>query len=458
MQENTSNDKLDLHEVIRRNEKLLKQHRPSLGHRAYPSHPEINKINYQERLFHNFKPNLSHLTDDMTKLTQNQQGNKFKVTANPDIIDSCTQTSKTILQLAKLETGCLSPDSLTQSPRDLGGVPNKDSQINTDAVNTFEECVSEQQPSSLTYIRKNALNEYLNNYKPVEDIPVVDHNIELYPRKSLTETFLKKKQHTNIKPTCHSRSRFLQQTSPLRNLPREISTFPTKKANDYFKSHSYVDPHDSDYVQDKEQLPNKLPLPISRFTVKNVRERSSLDKTQSIQCYWSQAKPTETSSKFEHVYESFDDDGDDEGIDDSDNQIRYKACKNPHRKFSGSFMSPTFSSEQKSQQYKVQDIKNLISPTRRGKSLSPHRHSRPPSKVIKKSNQERIPYIDESQVHLEIKEPEIRKQMQSGSSIIKSNPLPLMSPLATRPKFDEDLLKIDLQSLHIRSSEVSNLN
>ncbi|KAF2894557.1 hypothetical protein ILUMI_11620 [Ignelater luminosus] len=461
--ENTSNDKLDFQEVIRRNGKLLRQHRPSLGNRTYPSHPEINKIKYQERLFHSSKPNLSHLTDGMTKLKQNQQEN-FKVTTNPDIIDSCTQTSKTILQLASLETGNLSPDSLMQSPRDFER-PNMNKQLNTSQINsafqacaansqyTLEGSVSEQQTSSLTYIRKNSLNEYLNNYKPVEDAPAGDNKIELYPKKSLTETFLKKKKHTNIKPTCHCRSRFLQQTSPLRNLPTEITTFPTKKANDYFKSHSYVEPQKCDYDQEEDEFPEKLPLPISRFTVKNVRERSSVGKTQSMQCYWSTPKPTETSSKFEHVYESFDDEGDDEGIDDSDNQVHYKTCKNSRRKFSGSFMSPTFSSEQKSQHYKVQDLKNLISPTRRGKSLSPHRHSRPSSKSIKKSNREKIPYIDESQINLELRKPEIRKEMQPRSSIIQSNPFPLMSPLATRPKFDEDLLKIDLQSLNIKSSE-----
>lgn len=142
-----------------------------------------------------------------------------------DLHDSGTQTSKTILELAKMEiSGDISPDSLMSTPCD--SLTNFDDEILPDVI-------EKTLPEKHIYKRKQAIYNK-------ETITTRNES-----NKSLIEMFLAKSKTKNN--THDNRAKFLQQMSPLRYIPKE---------NDItLKSQSYVEP--------KEQ---------SRFKIKNVRD------------------------------------------------------------------------------------------------------------------------------------------------------------------------------------------
>lgn len=102
----------------------------------------------------------------------------------------------------------------------------------------------------------------------------------------------------------------------------------------------------------------------------------------------------------------------------------------------------------------VRHVSALITPTRRGKSLSPK-----PSLIKKATDhlmKHKIPYIDQSSTSvLEVKaiKKEIGRKFNSkGGDFppnIGANPLP------SKPIFEEDLLKIEKLKIDMKTSDVS---
>lgn len=168
-----------------------------------------------------------------------------------DLHDSGTQTSKTILELAKMEiTRDISPDSLMSTPCD--SLTNLDDEIYSDEVIEKE---AERQP---VYKRRQYVCREKTSRKDSANAS-----------KSLIEMFLAK---SKTKSGGHeSRARFLQQISPLRYLPKESSVT--------LKSQSYVEPTEQ-----------------SRFKIKNVKDYVvEKDETKPVK-YFSGAGSTETDS------------------------------------------------------------------------------------------------------------------------------------------------------------------
>lgn len=133
-----------------------------------------------------------------------------------DLHDSGTQTSKTILELAKIEMTRreISPDSLMSSPpRD-------------DFLSDFEDDefldVNEQK-----HVFKR------RQYVGRDEATARGDDVKTTNSKSLIEMFLAK---TKTKSGHENRARFLQQISPLRYIPKEDSSMT-------LKSQSYIEPN-----------------------------------------------------------------------------------------------------------------------------------------------------------------------------------------------------------------------
>lgn len=228
-----------------------------------------------------------------------------------DVNDSGTQTSKTILQLAKMEmTDTLSPDSLMSSPRDSGSLTNFEEDASVDEVPVKRHVYNRRQ--------------YLYN----ERTPTNERN------KSLIEMFLAKSN--NKAPNIENKARFLQQTSPLRYISKESSIT--------LKSQSYVEP--------KSRITIDTRITRNKFKIKNVKEYVEEDETKPVKYF---CPDNSEPSKFP--------------LDADLYSPKTKECGSSKR--GNSFMCPTISSENKNKLPEIQCLNKLISPTRRGRSYSP---------------------------------------------------------------------------------------
>ncbi|XP_060523715.1 uncharacterized protein LOC132700422 isoform X1 [Cylas formicarius] len=213
--------------------------------------------------------------------------------------NTSTQTRKMAVSRKAKNSPRMSPDSL--SPK-----TEYDPELGRQREPHFSSIGNSE--SGLFCTSKNRVLNYLYSRKP----QLADRGKTL-AEGSLTNTFLKKnrtKIEDNACTITATKSRFLQQTSPLRKLtPGSL------------KSQSFVEP--------RLALNNKLKLlPVKQKT------------------------PSEYTAKPVKYFLNFQGD----------------AISSPKNK---SFMSPTISSEQKNKLKEIRDVERLISPTRRGRSASP---------------------------------------------------------------------------------------
>lgn len=277
----------------------------------------------------------------------------FDIKHVDDIKDSCTQTSKTILQLANIEK--------EQINNSLVAASNEDKHSNSIGENNY---------IPINFKRKHF---HLQNTNDVpEDVKQNSDKVLSFPNRTLYETFISKtcskkfnfKENKKEDELQTNHSVFLEQTSPFKKI---IS--PEQNVN---LQNSYIESlHNENERRDH--------LQISRFTVKCVHE--SNDECISKAPYeFNQGKEIIRINK-------------EPSIKLKNNSLCSKIKFFNQTKRSNSFMSPTIASEQKSQWNEVKTIKRLISPTRRGRSVSPLSNKVTQSNVPKVS---KIPYIDQS--------------------------------------------------------------
>lgn len=217
-----------------------------------------------------------------------------------NISNSGTQTSKTILQLAKLELSTTYPDSLNESPRE-------------EALRVIDY------PDPMEFIRKSSLLKMISDYRSNQIEPpragTGTGNARLKSRKSLTQIFLEKKCQNKILPAS----------------AYYYNNFPTEQVNEKVKPLT------------SQTMPQLDGLNTSRFTVKGVKENG---RTRS----------PESGLQVKQYIESRTNDS----IALLSNAMAHKfvEChiKPCHRKLdrkrrSRSFMSSTFSSEQRTQNH-----------------------------------------------------------------------------------------------------------
>lgn len=407
--------------------KVLKPQRHVFSNRVYLSHCDERPPcrHFQE-----------HRYGNLPTPENNVEMSKLKIFG-----DSYTQTSKTILQLAKQQQSRdVSPDSLMQSPRDVEPTECGSPLVNISEDNysldgsveehteTFDlnnklsnpdldngpdchclDSIAEREKCS-AFSRKVNILDFTRVSQRVVD------NQEIFPNMSLTETFLAKAKHKENE--SDKRSNFHRQNSPLKHSHREHCKT--------LKSQSFVESYHPHVVQEN-------PF-ITRFRLKSVRQKLAEND----------ANPKNYLRKTSvdlHVAN-----GSGEG------KSAQTSPERPRREQKSSFMSPTIASEQKNILPEVHHVHGLISPIRRGRSSSPKVTNRV---QLFNHDDAKVPYIDQSDAS-------VQDSSESGSSsktvvnkIIAS--AKLIPPLANRPIFDEDLLRIDELSLDITSSEVSML-
>ncbi|KAI4459304.1 clasp [Holotrichia oblita] len=332
-----------------------------------------------------------------------------------EVKDSSTQTSKTIIQLAKIETGEMSPDSLSPTPRNYNADYSSSNFENFTLDGSFDDYNS-CKPST-----KATVANYFQSLEQTNEIdkksvppPVVSVSGE-YPRKSLIETYLEKSRHrmNNVSKSRESTSReiikYVQPNNPnsihIDEEPISMST------NHNFKSQSVVDNYHPTYLS--PHLERRQPQ-YTRFTVKNIRERNHLNITYR-----------------DTIYES------------------PKAAYRNRR--SNSFMLPTVSSEQKSKIDEVRNLRRLISPTRRGRSISPNPKASNRVEIFR-LEAERIPYIDQSRSEIFRRRHSPTKERKS--LIERAKTPPKISPVLPAADFKRDMMRIDQMSLTLLPSDV----
>ncbi|KAF7270335.1 hypothetical protein GWI33_016697 [Rhynchophorus ferrugineus] len=248
--------------------------------------------------------------------------------------NSSTQTSKTVITLPVNESPRMSPDSL--SP--------KTEYHNSPRCRT-NESVGFDRGEDLNYRRRSCILRYLHR----TDLSENNFGDITLSGDSLTKTFLEKtysrKADTNSNTLNCTRSKFLQQTSPLRNLASESCR------NNQMKSQSFIE---------NSHVPHPTINP--RFKVRSIKSKPPGPNPVKPVKYFVEA----------------------------DLNLNLNAVK-ASPKSNKTFMSPTFSSEQKNKMREIKTVTKLISPTRRGRSASPKANVERAPSVIKK-----VPYIDKS--------------------------------------------------------------
>lgn len=392
--------------------KTLKSHRPfeslavSSFHQKEPEYkPPNNSIN---------TCSLLSLVD---KCDTDQRGGQiiYKNYNFDEVKDSCTQTSKTIIQLAKIETGEMSPDSLSPTPRNYNADYSSSNFENftlDGSITDYNSCRHSTKATVANYFKS------LENANDIDKKDIAPPSVSLggeYPRKSLIETYLEKSRHrmNNVSKSRESTSRevmkYIQTNKPV-NI--HIDEEPINmSAIHNFKSQSVIDNYHTTYLSPHLE---RIQPQYTRFTVKNIRNRNHLNITYRDTIYES-PKP---------------------------------ACRNRR---SNSFMLPTVSSEQKSKIDEVRNIRKLISPTRRGRSISPNPNASNRVEVFR-VEAERIPYIDQSNS-------EIFRRRQSPvkerkSLIERAKTPPKISPVLPAADFKRDMMRIDQMSLTLLPSDV----
>ncbi|XP_050309232.1 uncharacterized protein LOC126745438 [Anthonomus grandis grandis] len=265
--------------------------------------------------------------------------------------NSSTQTSKTLVSLnLPLEPDLsprLSPDSLS---------PNTGRLINDNELDDLPQPMAEQPhiiDKELTFVRKNCVLRYLQRSKHEQG-----DNEDKLPADSLTKLFLCKAKSKkapdiirNSSPRV-TRSNFLQQTSPLRNIMPDIQ-------ENQFKSYSYAAMHSP-----KDTL-QTIKHTKPRFKVQRIGEKVQAPSAVKPVKYFCEKELT---------------------LNLSSSKSSPKSIVKTH-----SFMSPTFSSEQKNKMREIETLSCLISPTRRGRSASPK-----PQLNLNQHVARKVPYIDKS--------------------------------------------------------------
>lgn len=408
--------------------KVLKPQRNVFSNRVYLSHcdEKLPCTRFQDYRYGNLQA-----TENNTEMP------KLKIFG-----DSYTQTSKTILQLAKQQQSRdVSPDSLMPSPRE----DVEPSECKNPLVNISEDIYSldgsvedhtetfdlSNKPSNhnlnkgdeCRYLESIAEREQYTGF--TRKVNILDFtrvsqrhvdNQEIFPNMSLTETFLAKAKHKENE--SDKKSNFLRQSSPLKHVHRDQCK--------PLKSRSFVESYHPHVVPEN-------PF-ITRFRLKGVRQKLAEND----------ANPNEYFHKTSVDLHVPNDSGEGKSAQTSPERRRTEQ--------KSSFMSPTIASEQKNILPEIHHVHGLISPIRRGRSSSPKVTNRV---QLFNHDEPKVPYIDQSDASAQ-------DSSESGSSsktvvnkIIAS--AKLIPPLANRPIFDEDLLRIDELSLDITSSEVSIL-
>ncbi|KRT82950.1 hypothetical protein AMK59_3293 [Oryctes borbonicus] len=312
----------------------------------------------------------------------------------------------------------MSPDSLSPTPRNC-----KPDYYNSNFENfTLNSSVTDC--NSCRFSRKTNIAQYFQGLDGLNenDSKPVAHQVTSpageYPRKSLIETYLEKSRQRinhNVSKSRESTSReiikFVQPSNPTNVAvdedPVSIST------GNHLKSQSCIDQYHPNYLS--PHLERAQPQ-HSRFTVKNVRERNSIN----------------------FMYRD---------------AIYHQSNKGTHRnRRSNSFMLPTVSSEQKSKIDEVRNIKKLISPTRRGRSTSPNQIATI-NKVEVFREPDRIPYIDQSRSEIFSRKASPVKERKS--IIERSLTPPKISPIMPAADFRRDMMRIDQMSLTLLPSDDS---
>lgn len=288
-----------------------------------------------------------------------------------DIKSTSTQTSKTILELARYEEDKVMAKS-EEKPKsekisEQAAIPEKRSikaETSNDRLN-----IPQIDSSNLLYSRKSNIHAYLNNCK-IEDSAEDVKNGQLKD-KTLIETFLNSKANAHSIPSdvfSHSgHTQFLQQTSPFKNLEAICQPKYDCKSQSYSNFLSY----------EGKTIPNH---PLSRFTVKRVYQQIDVVdvKEKNKSGIEGHQLKSESDCYKSNRSGSF--------------QAKFRASPKSYgsSKRSKSFMSPTIASEQRNQLPEVSNVQRLISPTKRGRSVSPR------SNGFVRSHVRKIPYIDES--------------------------------------------------------------
>ncbi|KAH1020614.1 hypothetical protein HUJ04_010243 [Dendroctonus ponderosae] len=231
-------------------------------------------------------------------------------------------------------------DSSTQTSRTVAALDMAESpRMSPDSLSPKTPKIAS---TGMQFNRKKYVLRYL--HKPDQKETRLSDN-------SLTKVFLEKarrKSQESSSPRI-TRSNFLQQTSPLRHI------IPTVHVPN-FKSHSYA------AFPEGPRQTTEAPNP--RFKVKSIKEK--LPASNSVE-----------PGKF---------------LGDKELTLNLNSPKHSPKSVKNySFMSPTFSSEQKNKMRDIKNVAQLIAPTRRGRSASPKANVERTPSVPKK-----VPYIDKS--------------------------------------------------------------
>lgn len=337
-----------------------------------------------------------------------------------EVKDSSTQTSKTIIQLAKIETGEMSPDSLSPTPRNC-----KPEYCSSNFENfTLEGSITDS--ASYRFSRKNNIVQY---FQSIEDhgldnkdaSPTISSPAGEYPRKSLIETYLEKSRNraNNVMPKSHesTSAEIIKYEQPNNQSNVIMDEEPASISTSHnFKSQSLIDAYHQNYLSPHVE---RVQPQYTRFTVKNIRERNHVNIMYRDTIY-------ETS----------------------------RAAYRNRR--SNSFMLPTVSSEQKSKIDEVRTIRKLISPTRRGRSISPNPNRASNKVEVFRPEPERIPYIDQSRSEIFSHKTSPTKERKTLVERIKTPNK--MSPVLPAADFQKDMMRIDRMSLTLLPSDVSIIN
>lgn len=380
------------------------------------NHPKTEK--HQKSIFsyniyrtNNFKSNSagSNLWNEPQVLYFNEKALAKKANKQHiEILRECsTQTSKTILQLAKIETGCISPDSLTTTPRQrncsLENYPYSTTLNHRLSDFTLEGSCHEQDclfskknsPKKYNSIDPNQITQGDYHHRralspPQRLAPPVARNHPESPRSypPLIKTFLER-----------NRTRKTENLELFTSYRRDWS-----KPGSASRSKSFIENyHHPNYIRDQENL--KLPKVVPQKTVNfKINRRSS------------------------------------KSLNLPDNSFVRKKSSSICYQAQNTFMCPTASSQIKSKMPEIQSVNHLIPPTRRGRSTSP----RASNDTRRFEGSRKIPYIDQSKSDLSSATTIVNTVRNPEKAVARS---PLKTAKTKQSVFEEDLLKIDDLSL-----------
>lgn len=267
--------------------------------------------------------------------------------------ENSTQTSKTTVAMVQTELDMrLSPDSL--SPKQGNRKPTI---VNDKVIDMMESVLKVNELGSLSFSRRSNVVQYLESCEQFQKQTLLSGN-------SLTKAFLARIRNRMGQTPCQLQSHKQQNLVLNKSIPS-----PKEIASQKLKSQSYLESPERKESFFMKEAKSKTPTRSSRFVVTNVTEKISVeDRTKSVK-YYCRSRASDSVGT-------------------------------PTReRRSTSFMSPTISSEQKDQSIDMKSIEKLISPIRRGRSLSPKK-----SVVMNPEDPEKeknVPYFDRSNHTLE---------------------------------------------------------